>query len=422
MSSSYRKVYVALGAGAALLGIGARAPAANWELLPRLQLGGTYNDNYRMAQGSADKLGVYGPFIDAQLSADLISQTSTLDIVPEVHSTYYPNDTSDQSTDEFLTLNGEHKGQRSDLKGLAHYSNETVINSVLVPATFPGVGLGQTVGGEYGRVSTRNRRQRVELAPEYTYDMTQRAHLDLEGRYDHVNYGNNARSGAIQEIGYQDYSARAGVLFDVTTRSTVKLLGVGSRFQPQLGGHDTNRYGVDFEWDHQASQIMHTYVRLGANRVNANTAVGRVSSNGFTGGAGIEWRYQITEVVLDVLRALSPSAAGAEITDDEVRFRVLHAFQPRLSGYFAARALRLRSASNQAGLTIDGEDYFTTEVGVDYQITMNYRVEGTYDLTWQRFQGESSAASNAVMVSFIYQPLSQYVPLPELTGIPQERY
>ena len=56
MSSTCRKLCVALGAGA-LLGAGASS-AANWEYLPRLEVGGTYNDNYRMAEGGAPKLQV----------------------------------------------------------------------------------------------------------------------------------------------------------------------------------------------------------------------------------------------------------------------------------------------------------------------------------------------------------------------------
>ena len=177
---------------------------------------------------------------------------------------------------------------------------------------------------------------------------------------------------------------------------------------------------MDLEWDQHPSQIMRSYLRVGASRVQANTVIGTTSTTGFTGGAGVQWRYQITEVVLDLLRNYSPSSAGAEIVNDELRFRVLHAFEPRLAGYFAARAVRLRGASSQPQLAIVGEDYFTAEAGVTYQFTMSFRVEAGYTYTWQRFQGEASAGSNAIAVAFIYQPLSQFQPLPEFTGIPQE--
>lgn len=415
MSSSCRNLYAVLGAGA-LLGLAPRAHAQNWQILPRIEGGGTYNDNYRMATPPTAKTAVYGPYIDAQLDFGLISQRSKLDFVPRVHATYYPSDTADQSTDEYLYLTGEHTGLRSDLKGLAQWSDESVIYSELIPAAFPGVGLGQKGVGEYGRVGVRNRRRMERVAPEYIFDFTQRTHLDLKAQYQRFSFSQSL----FQQVGYTDYSGHAGVLFDLTPQSTFSVTGVGSRFLPQRGGHDANRYGVDFEWRQARSQIMTTYLRAGLNRLNSNTVIGTVSTTGFTGGAGVEWRYQITEVVLDVLRNYSPSSAGAELVSDEARFRVLHAFEPRLSGYFAARAVRMRGASSRAGLAISGEDYLAGELGMQYQLTLNSRIAVTYDYTWQRFQTEPSAASNAIAVAFVYQPLSRYQPLPEFTGIPQQ--
>ena len=416
MSSSSPKLYVALGAGA-LLGLCSGAYADNWELLPRIETGGMYNDNYRLSNVPADELQVYGPYIDWQLAADLVSPKSKLEIIPRIHSTFFPPDHADQSTDGFLDVDGEYHTLRSVFTGIAEYSNQTVINTELLPATFPGVELGQVVGGEYGTVSIRSREQQERVAPNFTYDFTQRTHLNLQGEYDRATFTN---TGQFQQIGYDNYTGQAGLLFNVSERSTLSVNGVGSRFQPQSGGHDTDTYGANIEWDLLQTQVMHFYARIGDNRTQANTTVGTVSANGVTGGVGVEWRYQITEVVLDVLRGLSPSDAGSEVVNNEARFRVLRAFSPRLSGYLAGTFVQVRGASDQALLAIASENYYTAEVGSDYQITQNYRVEVKYDLMWQRFEGQASAHSNAVAVSFIYQPLSQYEPLPELTGIPQE--
>jgi hypothetical protein len=414
MSSSYRRLYVVLGASA-LFGLTAKAPADDWQFLPRLEGGGTYNDNYRLAPNAADKNRVYGPYIDAQLNASRVTPRSKLEIVPRVHSTYFPSDTADQSTDGYLDADGEYKTLRSDFTMLANYANESVILSELLPATFPGVGLGQSVGGESGRVSTRNRRQLERVVPAYTYDLSQRMHLELQGGYDHVRY----QKSLFQQVGYVDYRGQGGIRFDVTQRADVRVDGVVSRFEPESGGHNTNHYGVNLQWDLQPTQIMRAYARIGADRTEAKTAVGTVGTTGITGGAGIVWTYEITQVVLDVMRDISPSAAGAEVTNDQLRFRVLHAFRPRLSGFLGVRGVRLRGASNKGVLAVDGEDYAAAETGFDYQFTESYRIEAAYDYTWQRFQADpSSAASNAVRLSLIYQPLSRFEPLPQFTGIP----
>lgn len=458
MSSSCRRLYVALGAGA-LIGIGHGAAADNWEVLPRVELGGTYNDNYRLGNTSADELRVYGPYIDAALDAQLVSPTSKFQIVPRVRSNDFPSDHADQSTDGYLDLDWDTRTQRSDFTGVASYANESVIYSELLPANFAGVALGQVVGGESGLVSFRNREQHEHLAPIFTYDFTQRTHLNLQGTYDHASFSTQqggaqnqatttpittGTTGAIAQVGYQNYGGQAGLIFNVTQLSTLSVNGVASRFVPAEGSNDTNTYGVNVQWDVVQSQIVHFYARLGDNRSKASvtrtttittpavrpglppvvtdvTTAGSVTTNGVTGGAGVELRYQVTELTLDFLRALSPSDVGAQVVSNEARFRVLHAFAPRFSGFFAARGIQIRGSSSQAGLAINGEDYFTTEGGFDYQFTQTVRLEAKYDFIWQRFQGTPSASSNAVAVSFIYQPLSRYEPLPEFSGIPRER-
>ncbi|TLY64637.1 MAG: hypothetical protein E6K52_01310 [Gammaproteobacteria bacterium] len=47
-------------AAAALCLAAARAAAASWDLNPRLEVGGTANDNYRLAETSADRVRVSG--------------------------------------------------------------------------------------------------------------------------------------------------------------------------------------------------------------------------------------------------------------------------------------------------------------------------------------------------------------------------
>lgn len=436
MSSSYRKLYATLGAGA-LLGLVPGARADNWELLPRIEAGALYNDNYRLADIPGQELQVYGPYIDAQLALDLNTPTTKLDIVPRVRWTNFPPDHADQSTDGYLDIDGDHKTLRSDLAGVLQYENQTVIYSELPSATFLGEALGQPATNVSGRVSVSNRQTFERAAPTYQFDFTQRAHLDLNADVEHVSYDQSA----IDQIGYSSYTGGAGIGYDISQRSVLTVLGIGSHFVPQTGGDNTNNYGVQAEWDLRQSQIAQFYARLGLNRTNAEvtttstvitgprgrpittvtTANSNVTTTGVTGGVGVDLRYQITEITIDVLRALTPSAEGAVVTDDEVRFRMLHAFAPKFSGFFGARGIRLRGVSSAVGPTVTGEDYAAAEAGFDYQITQNYRIETAYDYTWQRFPGTPTANSNAVRLAIIYQPLSRFEPLPEYTGIPQER-
>jgi hypothetical protein len=417
MSSSCRNVGLSLGAGALIALAASGARAANWEWLPRVETGATYSDNYRLADTSVGRITNYGPYIDAELAADLVSPTTKIEFIPHIISTFYPSDHADQSTNGYFDFDGSYTTLRSNFTWLAYYSNETVIYSELLPATFPGVPLGSLVGGVSGRVSVPNRRQLERLAPAYTYDITQRTHLHLGGDAERTTF----KQSEFEQVGYTNYSGDVGLSYDLSPRSAIALTGTAARFMPQLGGHDTNRYDADLEWRMHPSQIMQFYARVGASQSQAQSIVGTVSSTGITGGMGVDLRYQVTEVTLDAVRAVRPSEVGAEVAYNELRARVLHAFAPLFSGFFGVRALRLRSATSAAALQVVGEDYYTAEAGCDYQITESFRIEAKDDYYWQRFQGSQSANSNTIGVSFIYQPLSRYEPLPEFTGIPEER-
>ena len=414
MSSSYRRLYVALGATGALLGLTPGVRADNWELQPRIEVGGTWSDNYRLADIPADELTVYGPYIDAALAMDFNTPTSKFDIVPRVRWDNFPKDHTDESTDGFLDFDGEHKTLRSDFTGVLQLSDEKVFYSDYLPATFPGLALGQASTAPSGHITVSTRQKLVRAVPEYKYDFTQRTHLDLSADVENASY----QQSQVEQIGYSSYTGTAGVGFDVSPRSVFTVTGIGTHFAPQSGGNTTNDYGAQGEWDLQQTQIAKFYARLGVERSQAQTTVGTVDNTGVTGGVGVDMRYQVTEVTIDLLRSLIPTSQGVMMTDQELRFRVLHAFYPKFSGYVGARYMRLSGAASQVALTVTSEDYVTSEVGCDYQISQNYRIEGAYDYAWQRFPGTPTAHSNAFRLAVIYQPLSRYEPLPEFTGIP----
>jgi hypothetical protein len=86
----------------------------------------------------------------------------------------------------------------------------------------------------------------------------------------------------------------------------------------------------------------------------------------------------------------------------------------------AARYVRVRGAS-QTILGVQGSDYAAASVGLQYQITPNYRLATEYDYTWQKFEGEPYAASNGISVSVIWQPQSRYRPIPNYNALPLDR-
>jgi len=441
MSSSFRNG--ALLAGALLLAGGLAAPneakASNWDFEPRVEVGGLYNDNYRLIEHNQPKVPAYGLLADVALGLSLIDQRSELDIVPRVHSSFFPDDHEDQSTDGYLNIVGNIKTEKATYGGSFSYANETVLSSELLAADFPGVNLGQVQGEATGRVTIHNRRQLEQVAPKMTYDLNPRWHLDLNAMFENASFssnltGNTAQQQQYVQIGFKDVYGAAGMKYDITQRQDVEFRAIVAKFMPdkatvlgtgstanQNNTTDTERYGVEGVWEAKPSATMQTYVRVGVSQVHASTAVGgNIDKTLFVGGAGVIWTYQLSQYVVDAIRDLTPSAAGAVVSHDELRFRFLRALRPRLYGVLAARGTRVRGASQNI-LGVQGIDYAAVSASLQYQITRNYRLAGEYGYTWQRFQGEPYAASNGITVSVIWQPQSRFKPLPNYNALPLDR-
>ena len=392
------------------------AHASNWDFNPRIELGGMYNDNYRLAQDAADKIHAGGALLNASVAVRLLTQTTEISLVPRINSQYFPSDTQDDSTNGYLDMKANHKTLKANYGITAQYANEEVIFSELLPADFPGVQLGQIVGSESGRVTVLNRRTLERVAPTFTYDFTPREHFNLDAEYLHAAFDKNL----VQQFGFNNYSVQAGMGFDVTQKVTFTGSLIGTRFEPDVGNGNTNGYGIQTQVDVHPTQIMRYYLRLGAQRSSADLTDRTVTNTSVTGGAGVSWTYQITQITVDALRGVSPSSSGSVVNHSELRFRVLRALRPRLSGFVGARAISLRGAVG-GGVAVQGSDYVAATGGLEYQLTRSYRLAGEYDYTWQKFQGEPNAAANAVMLSIIYQPYSRFEPLPDLNGLPMGR-
>ncbi len=426
MLLSFRNFVAGATLGSVTLLCNNEAHAGNWDFNPRVEVGAQYSDNYRLGP-SGQRVDAYGTVADVALTERLIDPRYELDISPRVHNTWLPNDHEDQSTDGYLDVEGTYRLQKGTIGGLLTYANETVLSSELLSASFANQGLGQTTGEETGLVSFHNRRELLRFSPNFSYDFTPRLHLRSLGQYENASFDENitqTQAGTnlvIAQQGFKDYYAKAGLQWDFSQRYDLLSSLVGAKFIPDGSPTDTLRYGVEETFEARPNQIMQWYGRLGVNQVHAHTLVdGNIDKTLVVGGAGVSWTYQLSQYTADFIRDLSASAGGAVVEHDEVRGRALRALTPRLYTIVAARYVRIRGAS-QTILGIVGSDYTAASAALQYQITRNYRISGEYDFTWQHFQGEPTAHSNAFVLSVIWQPLSRYNPVPDYNRLQLDR-
>ena len=390
-------------AGAAVLLLAAPlASAQAWILDPRVEVEGIYNDNYRLTAERGTKIDVAGAALDAQLTARKESQASLFEATPHIRSSFFPNASSEQSTDYYLDLHGNHKTQRTHSDILAQFADESVVSAELPAADFPGIDLGQAVGGDAGLVSVRNRRKLYAIEPSISFDWTERRHLTADLHYVKAKYD----SSLFEQVGYTDIGGGAGIVWDVSRRAAFSLNVLAARYSPDDNSPDTNTEGLVAQWSTAPSAVTNFYVRLGGNHSqrNGTGTSADISSSSLNGGVGVAWNFQVTHVVIDALRSTSPSSQGVVVNRDEVRFRLARDFSPRVIGSLALRGIRTDGVGTAAN-EVRQRKYYTGRAGFEWRMTRQFSLEGGYEYKWQKYTGDpNDATSNGATLSVVYQP------------------
>jgi hypothetical protein len=387
---------------AALLAASA-ASAAPWEIRPRVEVGAVYDDNYRLTDQPGEEIDVMGAALDAQLALRQEGPRSLLEVLPRIHTTFFPDESSEDATDYFLGFRGETRTQRLTTGVRALFADESVVTSDLLPADVPGLVLGEILPGDEGRISVRNRRQLMTVQPNLSFNWDERRRVIADVRYLDAQFDDTF----FEQVGYRDIALSGGLQWDVSQRATVTVRALASKFSPDNGSEDTDRMGAEAEWRSRGSQTMEFYFRGGVARAERGAvgATPELTNTSFNGGVGAAWRYQVTSILIDALRSTEPSSSGVVVDRDELRFRVGRAFSPRMTGFLALRGIRTVSAVEEDFGDIRDRDYVTASTGFEWRASRQFSLRGNYEYTRQKFEGEpQDGVSNGVNVSVVYEP------------------
>ncbi len=376
--------------------------AVNWNYDPRVEVGGTYDDNYLLGETPAFQTKVAGPFVDAQVALHGASPRNDFVLTPLVHATLYPGHSDDQSTDGYLNLNDTYDTLRTRTVIRALYANQTIVAADFLPATFPGVELGQPVISNSGLIEHLERQQTAEFDPSTSLRFSQRGHLDLSADYYRAWFSQSVPG----QVPFQSVTGTVGMGYEVSQRSDVSLRGSYAAFEPGGSDPSARHAGIDGEWDYTESKILRVYARAGAGvtRGRAGDTGNEVTLTDFEGGVGARWDYQVTQMVVDLLRTAVPSSFGVLVNQDELRFRLVRRFTPMVSGFVALRGIRTVEAVSGVS-SVPNRSYATGSTGLEWRLTRDYSLEASYTYTWQKFQNDPlHAASNSFGVSIVYEP------------------
>jgi hypothetical protein len=380
------------------------AGAADLQVLPTVQVSGYYEDNYRLTEIRGEEIEVSGGIADVEVVLLSSTQTTEFSLTPRLVATYFPNDSSEDQNDAFLAAAVSRSGQRMDFALRANYQYE-IVRDEFSATTLDG-DLGEPLAGDISRVTTRNRRDIVQIAPSLSIDVAERTRVDVGATYSDVSFD---RTVLFEQQDYRNLDIQAGVAFAATRTSVFSLTGSIADFKPQgvtSNSSDARTYGLAGEWAIQKTDAQRFYVRGGVKRTQSDVGAGAGDEDlatSYVGGVGGSWQFQVTNLFVDLGRDVRPNSTGRVVERDELRLRLTRAVTQRFDAVAGWRGTRSRSVDRNGFR--DDREVVTGSVGFEWSVRPRLLVVGSYEYSWRDFSRDvADATSNAVLLGLAYKP------------------
>jgi hypothetical protein len=377
------------------------ALATDYQINPRLELAGGYDDNVNLGTGS-NEIAAADALADARV--ELLAQDPNWRwrATPEVRGNWYSGHSDFDSNAEFLYLDGERSGARYTLDLYGYGVSQSLIANYLPTANIA-TGLGVSQPGTTLATPASIRQDLAYLRPSYALEMTPRSSLELNLDYTDATYSQEVQG----YTNYRNVAGAIGLALKATPTGSVTLRATGANFQPDVG-RETDTYGVDVQWDGKLSATQQYYLRVGALRSDltgslAGAPAASTSTTTASGGAGAQWTFTLTEIFVDLTRDAEPTGQGYVVNRDQLRLRVARRFTPRLAGFLGARAIHDDPVTGSVPPTVAAQRYNYGTVGFEWRVAREFSVIGAYDFT-DYHQGGPTAQANAGRVSLVYEP------------------
>ena len=392
----------ASGLAACCLSLGAMPTlATDYQLNPRVEVGGGYNDNVTLVSGP-NQISAAQALADARVEWLAQQPNWHWRITPEVRGNWYSGHSDLDSNGELLYLDAERRGPRYVLDFYGYAAFQSLITNYLPTANIGG-GLGTPQPGTTLGTPASIRENLGYVRPSYQFEMTPRSSLELNLEYTDATY-----SQQIQ--GYADYhnlAGAAGLVLKTAPTDSLTLRATASGFQPGVG-RKADTYGVEVEWDGRFSATKQYYLRAGAARTDLSGSLGgepaaSSSTTTATGGAGVQWTYTLTEIFLDLTRDVEPTGQGYAVDRNQLRLRVARRFTPRFAGFLGARGIYDEPLPGAVAPTVTSQHYAYGTVGFEWRLVREFSLIGAYNFTDYRYSG-LDAQANAVHLSVVYEP------------------
>lgn len=371
---------------------------ADWRATPTFGAGFESNDNANLTPDSAleESISGFGVNLGAVLAYQ--SQLTTFELKPSIDYEQYDESEYD-TTNEFLKFELNNRGQRYRLRFRGDLSNEVIRQGELGNVDFDAEDPSDIPVDDSGQTFSNNDRLRIVLAPEWQYDLTERANIGLFAEYVRTDFeedpGQLGNDFAETEIG-------AEIGFDLSPRDNVGLQ-VYARETDFSGGEDISGTGVGAFYRRSVSENTDLEFLLGVDQTEDIN--GEDESNPI-GVVSFVRKYETGRLLGSFRRVVSGNGGGIVSVRDQLDLRGTRNLTERWSLGVGARAYQTDALQGDA-TAFDARDYVQVRGELAWRATQTWTIELNYRFTQlERDSFLSEADSNRFSLWFRYKPLT----------------
>jgi hypothetical protein len=133
---------------------------------PDFRFGGHYNDNARLTE-DGEEIDISGGSADLGLLAQRRTETSSVQLRPRVHTSWYPDNSEEESDDYYFDFGARNQTERSQWAFVGNYAREQVIRGERTRVDFADPELEDPEVDDTGRVDVQQRRTLWRVAPSF---------------------------------------------------------------------------------------------------------------------------------------------------------------------------------------------------------------------------------------------------------------
>lgn len=307
--------------------------AEQWLLDRSVWLQTEYSDNIRLLPGvKDDTFGLTGGF---DFQATKASEVRELDLRALASGTLYNN--SEIPNDGFVLLGlgySKQTSERSTLGVEANYVNDSTLDNIADQTFDPG-------DIDSGITSLRVRRNRFDIAPSWTYDLTERSGFELGYDLLAVDYGSGKEEADLDNYTYQTGSVRwfSRLTETTTLNATVQPFYYSSPDADADFNGGTLRAGLE----HRFSKSLFGDFNVGGYTTDFDVGGDSERDSGAVFNASLVNRSERSRLRALIGRDLLPSGSGQMREADQILLSAKRSLTQRLDFGLRSRFLRTKN-------------------------------------------------------------------------------